>query len=399
MIPRLKPLLGARELVAALSPWRGGIAEFEAAFAAEMGQRHAVAFPYGRTGLALLLEALELRGARVLCPAYTCVVVPHAVVKSGNEPAFVDSRDDDFNMDLELAARALERGGAGALVATSIFGYPVDLDRLDDLRERYPRMRVVQDCAHSFAAEWKGRPVQREGDAAIFGLNISKLMTSVFGGMVTTDSPALAQRLRALRAERVRPAAWSKSLRRFAYLAAVYPAFQPAVYGMVNRLERSGVLDRFVKYYDEGVIAMPADYLDGMTALEGRVGAVQVARYRELVERRRRIAALYDAALAGTPGLRLPPRVPGATYSHYVPRVDDRARVLEGARRRGVQLGQLIEYCIPHMPAYRDRDGAAAAADFPVAARLSETTINLPLAITPREAERTAAVVREVMAA
>ena len=64
-----------------------------------------------------------------------------------------------------------------------------------------------------------------------------------------------------------------------------------------------------------------------------------------------------------------------------------------------MQLGQLIEYCIPHMPAYRDRPAAAAREAFPVAARLSETTINLPLAVTPAQAERTAAVVREVMAA
>lgn len=396
MIPRLKPALGARELLAALAPWRGGVEEFEAAFAREMGQRHAVAFPYGRTGLALLLEALGLRGAHVVCPAYTCVVVPHAVVASGNEPVFADSRDHDFNMDLELAARAVRRSGAQALVATSLFGYPVDLDALDELRARHPELRVVQDCAHSFAAEWKGRPVQREGDAAIFGLNISKLMTSVFGGMVTTDDGALAERLRALRAQRVAPARWTKSLRRLAYLAAVYPAFHPVVYGVVNRLERSGALDRFVRYYDEGVIAMPADYLDAITPLEGRVGTVQVARYRGLVERRRRLAAFYDQALAGTPGLRLPPAVPGATYSHYVPRVEDRAGVLEGALRRGVQLGELIEYCVPQMRSYSAR-GASAGDAFPVASRLSRTTINLPLSAGPRGARRAAAVLRELL--
>ena len=108
MIPRLKPRLGLRELLAALlPPRRGEVARFEADFAAHMGQRHAVAFPYGRTGLALLLEALGFKGREVICPAYTCVVVPHAVVVSGNEPVFVDSRPDDFNMDLGLAERAI----------------------------------------------------------------------------------------------------------------------------------------------------------------------------------------------------------------------------------------------------------------------------------------------------
>ncbi len=103
MIPRLKPCLGWRELVAALSPpRRDDVERFEQAFASEMGQKYAVAFPYGRTGLIVLLEALGLKNKEIICPAYTCVVVPHAIVFSGNTPVFVDSQEDDFNMNIDL---------------------------------------------------------------------------------------------------------------------------------------------------------------------------------------------------------------------------------------------------------------------------------------------------------
>ena len=307
MIPRLKPTWGPLEVLAALRPPRADdVARFEAAFAREMGQRHAVAFPYGRTGLMLLLEALGLRDREVICPAYTCVVVPHAVVYSGNRPVFVDSAPESFNMDLEQAEAAITQH-TGALIATSIFGYPVDLDRLDALRRRHPNLCVIQDCAHSFAAEWQGRPVQREGVAAIFGLNISKLMTSIFGGMVTTDDDALAERLRELRAERLHPAGWGKGLRRLLYLFATMVAFWPPVFGLVNSLERSGLLDRFVRYYDAGRIDMPADYLQAMCNVEARVGAVQLGRYREIVRQRRDTAAWYDVHLRDIAGLELPP--------------------------------------------------------------------------------------------
>jgi dTDP-4-amino-4,6-dideoxygalactose transaminase len=199
MIPRFRPELGLAEVLAALRPSSvEDVARFETAFATEMGQRHAIAFPYGRTGLMLLLEALGLSGKEIICPAYTCVVVPHAIVKSGNRPLFVDSRESDCNMDLDLAEAAIGPN-TGALIATSIFGHPVDLDRLDVITARHPNLVIIQDCAHSYAAEWRGRPVQQAGRASIFGINISKTATSIFGGMVTTDDADLATRLRELR--------------------------------------------------------------------------------------------------------------------------------------------------------------------------------------------------------
>lgn len=378
MIPRLKPALSWREVFAALTPPRSADVErFEAAFAQEMGQRHAIAFPYGRTGLLLLLEAMGLKGREILCPAYTCVVVPHAVVVSGNEPVFVDSQDHDFNMDLGLAEKLIS-ANTGAILATSIFGYPVDLDRLDAIRRRHPQVKIIQDCAHSFAAEWNGRPVQQAGDAAIYGLNISKLMTSIFGGMVTTDNDALAARVRALRDERLRPATLAKSVRRILYLLAVYPAFWGPIYALVNRLERSGLLDRFVRYYDEAKIDMPPDYLERMTRVEARVGLAQTKKYRRIVAARQQIASLYDEQLRDSEQLRLPPIVEGATYSHYVPRVENREAVVADALGRGVQLGILIDYSVPEMPGYRAR-AAGRPPDCPVAHNMARTSINLPV--------------------
>ena len=87
MIPRLKPKLGIREIAAALRPpRRDDVEQFEKAFAELMGQKFALAFPYGRTGLIFLIQALGLKDKEIICPAYTCVVVPHAIVYSGNKP-------------------------------------------------------------------------------------------------------------------------------------------------------------------------------------------------------------------------------------------------------------------------------------------------------------------------
>lgn len=353
MIPRLKADLGLREIAAALAFWqKDAISRFEQNFAELMGQQHAVAFPYGRTGLLALLKSLKLQGKEIICPAYTCVVVQHAIVTAGFTPVMVDSQDSDFNMDWGLVETASNEN-TSAVIATSIFGLPVDLDAIDEYKKRHPNVRIIQDCAHSFAAEWQGRPVQQAGDAAIFGLNISKVMTSIYGGMVTTDDPALANALKATRQEILTPARPGKTIARLLYLIATIIAFWRPVYGLVNRLERSGLLDRFVKYYDESIIDMPTDYLEQITELEARVGIAQCRKYPKIISHRQKLAQIYFATLKEAEGLRLPPNISGATYSHFVIRSSNAKQLIQKALAKGIQLGELIDYDVSEMSSYK----------------------------------------------
>src|SRR5689334_13090346 len=122
MIPRLRPKLGFSEL-AALFRWPSDtdVEKYEQAFASKMDAKFAIAFPYGRTAIQILLEALELRDKEVITPAYTCAVVQNAVIFSGNQVVFVDSQESDFNMDLSQL-RTKTSSKTGAIIATSIFG-------------------------------------------------------------------------------------------------------------------------------------------------------------------------------------------------------------------------------------------------------------------------------------
>lgn len=378
MIPRLRPRLGLPELLAAMRPENDvqAVATFERAFADMASQRHAVAFPYGRTGLYCLLGALGLRNRMIVTPAWTCVVVPHAIVTSGNEPIFADCAPGGYNMDLHKAGEILDETNGGALIATSIFGLPVDLDALNALRGTHPDVCVIQDCAHSFLCEHKGRPVHEHGVAAVFGLNVSKLMSSIFGGMVTTNDDTLAARLRDERHRILHPAPWHKAWRRRIYLAASMLALWPPMYSAINQLERSGALSHFVSYYDEGRIDMPVDWDVAMAAPEARVGSVQCGRYADIVATRKRNAAAYTEALRHIYGITLPPQDEGATWSHYTILVDRREELLDRALSEGIQLGRLIEYNIPDMPAYRARPGYR---DCPRARDLAERSVNLPV--------------------
>lgn len=386
MLARLKADLGLAEILAALSFWRGGaVQRFESRFSEMVGQKHAIAFPYGRTGLVALLKVMGLEGREVICPAYTCVVVPHAIVTAGCTPVFVDSAEADFNMNLALLESAVSEK-TGAVIITSIFGHPADLDAVRAFRVRFPHIKIIQDCAHSFLACWNGERVNVVGDAAFFGLNVSKIMTSVFGGMVSTDSDELNQKLHFLSSELLKPASRKKSLLRLAYLVSVVVAFNKVVYGLVNRLERSGFLDRFVKYYDESVVEMPSDYLISMTDVEARVGLVQCKKYEKIVAHRRQLAGIYHRELRSVSFVRLPQLLEGSTCSHFVIRTKYAVEIISYMLEHGVQLGELIDYQIPSMSSYTD----ASFLDGGVSKHWPGQVINLPvhMGCSIKDAER-----------
>ena len=400
LIPRLKPAFGTAELAAALgSGSAADVAEFERAFAAKFEAEEAVAFPYGRTALKGLLHALELKDTEVIAPSYTCVVVQHATVLSGNVPVFVDNTMTDYNMDLDQLAAAISPR-TSMILATHLFGFPLDLDRfraiVRDAEQRLGRkIWVVQDCAHAFGARWRGRLVGNQGDTALFGLNISKVLSSIFGGMLTFTDRALAVRVRAWRDAHLTPASAMKSMLRLAYLVATYPAFQQLPYGLVHYLQyRTTMLDRLTKAYhlDEDV-RFPPDAAEQMLPIEARVGLVQLKKYDWMIERRRALAARYHAALQQVPGWVLPPLVEGATYSHYPVRVPDRQAAVDHFARHGVHLGEVVEYSVAHLKAYTHY---AAGAGFPNSLYCSGHMVNLPIhpQLADADADRVIAVAR-----
>ncbi len=383
MIPRFKPYLGKEEILASLFPPRDCVDTFEREFAKTFESPYAIAFPYGRSALWAFFNALGLRNSEIIIPAYTCSVVAHAIVLSGNIPRFVDITLSDYNMDLGLLEDAISER-TRAVVPTHLFGYPLDVDRMSKIvqnaESRYgQKIWVIQDCAHSFGARWNGRLVCNEGDAAIFGLNISKMITSIFGGMLTTHDLQLAGRLRAWRDRHFRKSRPAKSLCRRIYLLAAYVAFHEQLYGLVNWLEKeTRILDPLSKaYHLDEKIHFPPGFDEHLTAVEASVGLIQLNKYANIIRRRKKAASFYNEHLRKTSKWVLPPIVEGATYSHYVIRVPDRRQILSLLLRKGIQLGQLIEYSLPHMKAYLQH--APARENYPNSLRCSQEIINVPI--------------------
>lgn len=168
------------------------VQELEERVAQRLGVAHVVAVASCTSGLALTLQALEIRG-KVVMPSFTFSASAHAVVWAGGEPVFADISPGTLCVDPNSVARLVE--GASAITATHIYGTPCRTEALQSVADA-AGVPLVYDAAHGLGSSRKGVPVGRFGTAEVFSLSPTKVMVAGEGGLVATSDEALAHAVR-----------------------------------------------------------------------------------------------------------------------------------------------------------------------------------------------------------
>jgi len=168
------------------------VATFEREFAKRMSTRFALAVTSGTAALTTALAALQVGpGDEVILPAWTWYSCFNAIVLAGALPVFAEI-DDSFNLDPDDLAQKVTPQ-TKVILAVHLQGNPCDMDRIVALA-RQRKIRVLEDCAQSLGASYKGRPVGSLGDIGIYSMQLHKTITSGEGGAVVTNDPALFER-------------------------------------------------------------------------------------------------------------------------------------------------------------------------------------------------------------
>lgn len=275
---------------------------FEAAVALFTGAAHAVAFSNGTAGLHAALWASGIGPGDTVCTSpLSFAASASCALYVGAAPSFVDIDPATLNLDVRAVP------ACDALVAVHYAGLPVDLSALT----ARPRV-IVEDAAQALGAIGPDGPVGNcaWSDLTVFSFHPVKTVTTGEGGVVTTNSTELAERLRRFRS-----------------------------HGMVPRPELGGW------YYE--IDELGWNYR--ITDLQCALGVAQMRKVDRFVTRRNELAARYGELLAGLP-IELPPDAPaGARHArHLYPiRVDRRHAVYDTMRAAGV--GVQVHY----VPIYR----------------------------------------------
>lgn len=357
--------------------WTGGeCAGFEEEFAAYVGARHAVALANGSVALELALLALGIGpGDDVVVTSRSFVASASCAALRGARPVFADVDCSSQNITAETVSAVLTPA-TRAVIPVHLAGWPCDMDGLRSIA-RSRGLALIEDCAQSHGAAYKGRQTGSFGDLAAFSFCQDKIITTGGeGGMLLTDDREAWKR------------AWSYKDHGKDYDAVRERQRNPAL---------AWVHDSFGTNWR-------------MTEMQAAIGRCQLKKLPRWLELRRRNAGILDRALASVGGIAAPAPPPGFDHAYYkyCALIDPSAlapgwsvqRVVDAINAEGIPCQTTVMSEI-YLEKSFARDGLAPAARLPNAQRLTETAILFLVhpTLTERDMHDTAEATAKVMAA
>lgn len=386
-IPFSRPDIGEREIFTVLNSLRSGrlslgpwLEEFESRLAAYTGARYAIATSSGTAALHLCVKALGIgAGDEAITTSFSFVASTNCLLYEGAQPVFADIDPKSLNIDPSRIRDTISENYVRdpfrhrfvnrhtgrtlkGLLPVHIFGLPCSMEPILDIAREFG-LRVVEDACEALGAEYHNHPVGTFGDAGVFGFYPNKQITTGEGGMIVTNSREIAELCRSLRNQ--------------------------------GRTENA----RWLAHAHLG-------YNYRLSELHCALGLAQLERIDECLDMRRRIADLYSAGLAATPGIELPPKLRGHKRSWFAYVIQLRGpspagrrdSLMSGLHRRGID-------CRPYFPAihlqpYFRQVESISDGTLPRTESAADRCLALPFfpSMTAEQVSDVCAAVREVLA-
>jgi perosamine synthetase len=324
IIPHSRPTIDQEDIEAVTKVLASGmiaqgekVREFESTIAKFVGMKYGVAVSSGTAALHLALRSLEVgHGDEVIMPSYVCSSPYFAVAYTGALPMVVDISLEDLNICAKTAKEHVTPR-TKAVIVPHMFGTPAEVDELGELG-----VSLIEDCAQSLGAEYKGRRAGSFGELSVFSFYATKMITSGEGGMVLTDNRRLYDR-------------------------------------MVDSRD-----------YDKKLLT-PLKYNYKMTDFQAALGLSQLKKLKYFIERRTELASAYSERFARY-DVELPPECSykKSVFYRYVVRADRRDKIETLAKEKGIMCEK---------PVFRPLHNSLNASACPNSDHAYEKALSIPL--------------------
>lgn len=339
------------------------IQEFEAAFAEYTGATYAVAVNNATAGLHLAATVLNVRpGDKVIVTPMTFAASANCIRYCGGEVVFCDIDKDTYLMDavkLENILKASPKGTYKGIVPVDFGGYPVDLEIFRKLADEYG-LWIIEDACHAPGGYFLDSEGQRQycgngrfADLSVFSFHPVKHIATGEGGMVTTNSKELYNKLCLYR-----------------------------THGITKNSEQ--LIENHGGWYYE---MQDLGYNYRITDFQAALGISQLNRAEAGLKRRQEIAARYNEAFAKVADIKIPYIAVGVYHAYhlYIVQVSDRLGLYNYLHENGVYAQ--VHYVPLHLMPYYQQFGSKKG-NFPVVEKYYEHCLSLPMYPTLTEEEQ-----------
>jgi perosamine synthetase len=356
LLPYSRPALDDADIAAVTEVLKGEwlttgpkVAEFEKAFATFTGAKEAVAVNSGTAALHAAMHALGIQeGDEVIVPALTFASSANAAVFQGGTPVFVDVDPETLLIDPKSAEAAITKK-TKAIVAVDYAGQPCDYAALRAITDKR-KIAIVADACHSVGASDQGRHVGSLADLSAFSFHAVKPLTTGEGGMITTDDPELAKRMRRFRNHALTS----------------------------DHRERQNAGSWFYEMVDLG-------FNYRLTDFQCALGLSQLKKLPEWITWHQEVADRYTQAFNSIPGLKPLAVRKGIVHAWHLYVIRIQPPELKATQQeifqalRAENLGVNVHYIPVHLhPFYRETFGTKTG-DCPIAEKAYTEILSLPL--------------------
>lgn len=323
------------------------IAEFEETVATYVGAKYAVAFSNGTAALHAACFAAGIgKGDEVITTPITFAASANCVRYVGGDVVFADINEQTYNIDVIDIERKITPK-TKALIPVDFTGQPADMDAIMELAKRH-NLVVIEDGAHSLGAEYKGRKVGTLAHMTMFSFHPVKPVTTAEGGIIVTDNRHYYEQLKLFRSHGIEQTAYA---------------------------EEQGVW-----YYEMTSLG----YNYRMTDLQAALGVSQMKKLGDFIEKRRKLAKLYNELLCDIDGITIPYQLENTQSGWHLYSIQlneqsigkTRKQIFEGMR--AANIGVHVHYIPVYWHPYYQRMGYQRGL-CPVAEKWYEGTLTLPL--------------------
>ena len=325
------------------------VGEFEEAFAARVCARFAVSFSSGTAALhgAAFAAGIEAGDEAVTSPL-TFAATANCILYQGGKPVFADVCPDTLNLDPDRAAAAIS-ARTKAILPVDYAGHPADLDAFLDLAD-HRGLIVIEDACHALGAEYREKRVGSLAHMTVFSFHPVKHLTTGEGGMVTTDHPQFARKLRMFR----------------------------------NHGISSDARDRqHAGQWHYEMVLLGFNYR--LPDIACALGQQQLSKLHANLSRRREIAARYMRAFAEIQGIEVPHVRSEALPAWHLFPIRVHAGALGATREevfralRAENICVNVHYIPVHLHPYYQQKFGYGGGEFSIAERAYENLISLPM--------------------
>ncbi|PIQ08445.1 MAG: hypothetical protein COW71_11795 [Ignavibacteriales bacterium CG18_big_fil_WC_8_21_14_2_50_31_20] len=253
----------------------------------------------GRVALFAALTSMGVKkGDEVILPAYTCVVVPNAILYLGAIPIYVDISEDDYNLDISKLENAIT-SKTKVIICQNTFGLSTNLEQILRIAKKN-NIFTIEDCTHGFGGYYDGKPNGSFCDAAYFSTQWNKPISTGIGGILLVNNKQLLDGVIKLESKKIKPTIVDTISLSLLLLSRKLFINKYSYYKMVNLYRILGKY-KVVIGSSEGTeitsIEMPVKYFKDMSNIQMIIGTKNIVTLKEINERRKNNSIIYTQFL------------------------------------------------------------------------------------------------------